>query len=322
MIIFMETLSNSIKLLRPQDVLDIILILFIDFASASSPAPWAIFFALAVSLAFLLFFVHISNDISDLQTDSINLPHRPLPSGAVPLKAAKSLAVIYLCGALLMAAMAGIQFLVIVIILAAVTWTYSANKIKLSHHHFWGTMVITVCYVFAPLLMGRLGSKANPLFDQATLLLLTSLFLVTFGRILLKDYRDIAGDNVSGKITPLLKIGSRWLSKTVLACITTGTVLYVVFYFIFLPERSIVTTIFLTFIIVLLYAFLYKAVSMPQKQEKVEPYGQPKEIQIVYLLLRLWLILIVLCLWDAGSYTKFFSVRIGYPVRYNYETYK
>lgn len=54
-----------------------------------SPISWASFILQAFGFAFAIGFGNIQNDVLDFESDKLNRPERPLPSGKISLKAAK-----------------------------------------------------------------------------------------------------------------------------------------------------------------------------------------------------------------------------------------
>ena len=148
------------------------------------------------------------NDISDSEIDRINHPvdrGRPLATGVAGTTDLWKLFGISSVLAVTLALAAGPTAAGIMLLSVAVGALYSLPPARLSYRTFLAPLTLTVAYVGIPYLAGvvmvggRLGIQDLPL--------LTALFLLFAGRIILKDFRDREGDAAFGKPTFLLKYG-------------------------------------------------------------------------------------------------------------------
>ena len=138
---------------------------------------------------------NIINDIADYETDKINKPERPIPSGKIKIQTA------YYYSAILFALGFGITFLLntYMIILAAfnifIEFIYSYKlKARPLIGNFLPSWLAASSFIFGSLLMQSL----NPI----VLLLAGLAFLANTGREIAKDIEDIKGDK-KAKITTM-----------------------------------------------------------------------------------------------------------------------
>ncbi len=160
------------------------------------------------------------NDIADQDVDRINHPHspgRPLVAGQATerdlyIVHAIAVAVVIACGLWL-----GWTALAILAVSLAINYVYSVKPVQLSYRTFLAPLLLAVAYVAVPFALGI--TIADGKFTQSTTLFLTSLVLLFLGRILLKDFRDRAGDSMYHKPTFLLKYG-----KTATCIVSAGAI--------------------------------------------------------------------------------------------------
>ncbi|SNS53976.1 4-hydroxybenzoate polyprenyltransferase [Actinomadura meyerae] len=183
--------------------------------------------ALVVVFGFLVFSV-ACNDLADVLIDRVNLPGdrgRPLVTGTAYRRdmvvAAATAAVLSLAASLtlhwpaIVAAAAGL----------AISAAYSLRPARLSARGVVAPLVLPACYVAVPYLTGMFAVRET--LRKGDLLLLAGLYVGFIGRILLKDFRDVRGDEMFGKRTFLVRHGRRWTCVFSAFCWTAGTVLLV-----------------------------------------------------------------------------------------------
>ena len=168
------------------------------------------------------------NDISDREIDEINHPGdkgRPLITGAARTA---DLWVLFLMSSLLAVALglaagpgaAGIMLLSVVI-----GALYSLPPARLSYRTFLAPLTLAVAYVGIPYWAGVVVVGES--LRATDLPLMTTLYLLFAGRIILKDFRDREGDAAFGKPTFLLKYGKRTTCLASLCALCTGDALLV-----------------------------------------------------------------------------------------------
>jgi hypothetical protein len=84
---------------------------------------------------------------------------------------------------------------------------YSVPPLSLSKRGAVASLVLPLCVVAAPYLVGLLAADAR--LTPGDLALLGGLYAATIGRLLLKDFRDLRGDTLLGKRTFLVRYGRR-----------------------------------------------------------------------------------------------------------------
>jgi 4-hydroxybenzoate polyprenyltransferase len=106
-------------------------------------------------------------------------------------------------------------------------YVYSDRFFNIKSRGLWGTLLLCCCYGAIPALLGL--SQGDPLGNRL-LLQVVSVSLVAGSPIVLaKDYKDVEGDRLTGKSTPLVRYGIARL-RFIAGCLIAGTlVLYVVF---------------------------------------------------------------------------------------------
>jgi chlorophyll synthase len=168
------------------------------------------------------------NDISDREIDEINHPGdrgRPLVTGAA--RTADLWVLFGVSGVLAVSlglaagpAAAGIMLLSVVI-----GALYSLPPARLSYRTFLAPLTLAVAYVGIPYWAGVVVVGGS--LRTSDLPLMTALYLLFAGRIILKDFRDREGDAAFGKPTLLLKYGKRTTCLASLCALCAGDALLV-----------------------------------------------------------------------------------------------
>ena len=208
----------------------------------------------AGSLALLACYIVATslNDIYDVEVDRLNHPaakERPLVTGDASGRdrlLGAALAVVWflacyapfhtrlfpgrpLMAAILAAVSLGLAFwvgplaLLAVLISLVVNVVYSAPPLRLCARPLYAAPVLAFAYVALPYGIGlaSAGGSVTALGARAV-----AAFMVLFaGRMLLKDFRDRAGDAAFGKRTFLLAYGKRATLLTVFLCVIVGDAL-------------------------------------------------------------------------------------------------
>ncbi|MFA1549733.1 UbiA prenyltransferase family protein [Actinomadura chokoriensis] len=183
--------------------------------------------ALVVVFGFLVFSV-ACNDVADVSIDRVNLPGDP----GRPLAAATA----HRRDMLLVGATAGVLALVasltlywpatvVTVVGLAISANYSLRPVRLAARGVLAPLVLPACYVAVPYLIGIFAVRDS--LRQGDLLLLAGLYVGFIGRILLKDFRDVRGDEMFGKRTFLVRHGRGWTCKFSAVCWIAGTIMLV-----------------------------------------------------------------------------------------------
>lgn len=227
----MHVMRPYIEMLRPE-IADMDLAL--PAASAllatylvSGGLPAALPFALAVVGAyFAITSSYVFNDYCDVDIDTINLPHRPLPSSRVK----RNYALIY---AMLLALVAGIvavylnpESLVVFIVAAGVITFYSSVAKRSSFLSFvpvgisYGLVPLGVWLAFDP--AGIFKGTDNVILPLPAIFLGIMMCVTDWGFTLSGVARDVEGDRVKGAPTTPVTFGVPATSKFIFLCWIAG----------------------------------------------------------------------------------------------------
>lgn len=148
-----------------------------------------------------------SNDYSDRFIDEVNLKDaadRPLISKDISFK---QLWVLHASGgllALLLSVFYGWQAVVFTLIILLFDYAYSVKPVRISDRGILSQLILPLAYVAYPFTLGYL---ATPTVKPYPLILALGLYLGFVARLFLKDFRDVKGDRLHGKMTFLLRHG-------------------------------------------------------------------------------------------------------------------
>lgn len=130
----------------------------------------------------------ILNDYFDLETDRINIPSRPLPSGIVTPSEAIGLALFAIIVGLLAAAMLGPAAFLVGIFLCGIGIVYNW---RLKESGFLGNLAVAISvastYLLGGIAVGKVWNKSVWFFSLLT-------FLIDLGEEIAADAMDIKGD--------------------------------------------------------------------------------------------------------------------------------
>ncbi|MGC8558815.1 MAG: UbiA family prenyltransferase [Nitrososphaeria archaeon] len=150
---------------------------------------------------FITGYAMVINDIMDLKIDQINRPERPLSSGRVSLRSAKSLALTMLATGIVASFTLGIVELVIASLFALLSFLYSW---KLKRFGLIGNASVatsmSIPFVF--------GSLIKPELNSLVISLALTAFFAGIGREIIKGISDIEGDSKMGVRTVAVSMGS------------------------------------------------------------------------------------------------------------------
>lgn len=145
------------------------------------------------------------NQVFDLEIDRVNKPARPLPSGRISVNGALIFTLIFYSLSFGFAWMVGLQFFVIVLFTAFLTYAYSGPPFRTKRHWLWANVTIAIPRGCLLAVAGwtALRDALNP-----EPWILGSVFgLYILGAATTKDFADMKGDREGGCITMPLKFG-------------------------------------------------------------------------------------------------------------------
>lgn len=158
----------------------------------------------------------VVNDWFDRRVDSINEPHRPIPSGRVPGRWGLYVAIIWSLLSLLVASSLGVIGLITASIGLLLAWAYSAPPIRLKGNGWWGNSAVAACYEGLPWFTGAaIMATAMPHWHIIVVALLYSVG--AHGIMTLNDFKSINGDLKLGIRSLPAQLGVDKAAKT--ACV-------------------------------------------------------------------------------------------------------
>jgi 4-hydroxybenzoate polyprenyltransferase len=166
------------------------------------------------------------NDIADREIDEINHPDdkgRPLVSGVARTADLWVLFVVSSVLAVALGLAAGPDAAGIMLLSVVFGALYSLPPSRLSYRTFLAPLTLAVAYVGIPYWAGVVVVGES--LRTTDLPLLTALYLLFAGRIILKDFRDREGDTAFGKPTFLLKYGKKATCLASLCALCAGDAL-------------------------------------------------------------------------------------------------
>ncbi len=163
-------------------------------------------------------FVYVINSIADYKEDSLNKPHRPIPSGNLSLFQAKVWAfllfVVSVAGSLLL--FSGIKaMLALLVTLTAIFYSLPPFSLK--------KYPLTASFVTAWGLGHPLFVTSNPTRVEATLAVIFAAFAAT----IFKDVSDVAGDRFAGRHIITDRVGMNGLATISVMSSGIATVFFV-----------------------------------------------------------------------------------------------
>ena len=168
------------------------------------------------------------NDIADREIDEINHPGdrgRPLVTGAARTADLWVLFVVSSVLAVALGLAAGSGAAGIMLLSVVIGALYSLPPARLSYRTFLAPLTLAVAYVGIPYWTGVVVVGES--LQTTDLPLLTALYLLFAGRIILKDFRDREGDAAFGKPTFLLKYGKKSTCLASLCALSAGDALLI-----------------------------------------------------------------------------------------------
>jgi 4-hydroxybenzoate polyprenyltransferase len=188
-----------------------VILLFAAVGQAKVGAPDAIhplFTTVLVVLAGWFVNATVLNDLADESIDRVNLASargRPLVSGQATRAELLAVGVGAAAVSVLVSLAVGGPLVFVVIGGLVLNAAYSLRPLRLSHRGVVASLVLPAAFVVVPYLVGILG--VTPSVTWGDVALLPGLYVAFVGRIILKDFRDAAGDAMFGKWTFLLRHG-------------------------------------------------------------------------------------------------------------------
>ncbi|MDD4894568.1 MAG: UbiA family prenyltransferase [Candidatus Omnitrophica bacterium] len=146
---------------------------------------------------------NVNNQYFDLEIDKINKPFRPLPSARISKKNTIIFAFLLYFVALVLSWVINLQFFLIVLVTAALTFFYSAPPLRIKQYPFLSNICIALPRGMLLIVAG--WSIIKPVFHIEPWFIGLIFALYLFGAATTKDFSDIEGDKRFGvKTLPVL----------------------------------------------------------------------------------------------------------------------
>jgi 4-hydroxybenzoate polyprenyltransferase len=165
------------------------------------------------------------NDLADEEIDKVNHPRdagRPLVEGTATRQQLFVLHVLASLLGLFAAAALGWRGIGLLTVALLVSQAYSARPVRLSYRVAGGPIALGVAYVLVPFSFGVVAAEGTLRHTASALTI--ALFLLFAARIMLKDFRDRAGDARYGKPTILLRFGKTMTCAASLCALVAGDI--------------------------------------------------------------------------------------------------
>ncbi len=182
------------------------------------------------------------NDYFDYEIDKINKPQRPIPSGRITRKEAKTLYLTLITIGILTSLLVNIYLFIMTIIASTALYTYSW---KLKGTPLYGNIIVALMTGLVPVYGGVAVLKFGLVYYMGL-----SAFLVNLAREIIKDIEDMKGDKDKANTLPL-KIGEKKSLKigTILIILTIASTLLPIqseigwgYYLIIIPNIILIKT--------------------------------------------------------------------------------
>ena len=208
----------------------------------------------------------VLNDLADEDIDRINLAAargRPLVSGHATRRELLALGIA--AGALALVVGTTVDWRVGAVVAAglALNAAYSLPPVRLCSRGALASLLLPLGYVAVPFLVGALTVRHSV--GGRQLALLAGLYVAFIGRIILKDFRDVQGDELYGKRTFLLRHGREATCRASAACWVLGTLMLLAL----VPVRSMLVAAFVVYVGCAVHGLRRLAVATDHAEEQV-----------------------------------------------------
>jgi len=194
-----KEIKGYINLIRPHNAAIGGISVFIGAFLTGSLEPVFPLIAACISGLLLTSAANTINDYYDVESDRINKPNRPIPSGKIAKSSARKIALILYVSGIAGGALVNQTALIIATVVSLLSYVYSA---RLKRTSFWGNLLVGLltssAFIYGGVAVGRVTESLIPAIFS---------FFFHFGREVLKDIEDMEGDSNSGLKTFPLKYG-------------------------------------------------------------------------------------------------------------------
>lgn len=171
------------------------------FLAQGSVSPFLSVIIIAVAAFMLLSAGNALNDYCDVETDSINKPSRPIPSGQVRRRSALAFSIVLFVAGTMLGLLVSWAAFSLACIVSALLVLYT---VRMRRFLLIGNMVVGLLtgltFISGGIAVRAIGGAIIPGIFA---------FLFTAGREIVKDIQDVRGDDISGLSSLPIRLGQR-----------------------------------------------------------------------------------------------------------------
>lgn len=192
-------LYSILNLTRPLNVLITFVSVFIGAWVGGNVSPYQKLLFACISAGLVCAGGNVINDFYDVESDRINKPNRPIPSGILKRSDALLLWVLLSLSGFVISFIVGLKGVSIVVIAVVSLFLYNSflkNSILLGNITI--SFLTSFAFIYGGIAIGNINGAIIPAIFA---------FLFHFGREIIKDTEDVEGDKISGLNTFPIKFG-------------------------------------------------------------------------------------------------------------------
>ncbi|NOZ60350.1 MAG: UbiA family prenyltransferase [Calditrichaeota bacterium] len=194
-----QKVKEYFRLTRPLNVFIGMLSIFLGaFVTGTIQPLWRVLLA-SLSGGLIAAAANAINDYFDVEIDRINKPNRPIASGKMSRKQARTFSHILFYAGILISIFVNWKALIVAVFSSLLLYQYSA---RLKRTILWGnlsvSLVSALAFIYGGIAVNRLEIALIPAIFS---------FFYHLGREIIKDTEDIVGDEADGIVTFPIKYG-------------------------------------------------------------------------------------------------------------------
>lgn len=179
-----------------------------------------------IALAVATWYAHAVavNDLSDIEVDKINFKDkmttdRPLLNGSVSEKGLRYISYALAAIFILLCMITHWHLIIVGTVMIGFNYIYSMPPVRLSSRGIIAQLLLPLGYIVFPATCLFIASGTVTVLEM---MLVSAMYLLFIGRLLLKDFRDEKGDKQTGKRTFLVRNGARTTIVLAIVCMVLG----------------------------------------------------------------------------------------------------
>ncbi|MEM2062921.1 MAG: UbiA family prenyltransferase [Candidatus Nitrosocaldus sp.] len=193
-----------VRLIKVEDQIGNAIAFFTGYIFAGGFSIYESLLPAFASTCFSLMAANALNQCTDADTDAINKPDRPIPSGMISLREGYSIVAMLYAITLALGALVSMEFFALISIAVFLGIAYSIRPFRFKDRFIISNLSIAIGYGAVNFLLG--WNTVMPL-SAAPLHILLFLTAFDFFANISKDYRDMEGDRIYGARTMPIVLG-------------------------------------------------------------------------------------------------------------------